>query len=72
MKRLLKIIVCILFAGTIFSQSRSFTTYMNPVIPGDHPDNTLTRVGKFFYTTGSSFSTTPKIYRSTNLFLNTE
>jgi len=39
---------------------------MNP-IPGDHPDPTLTRVGNDFYTTGSSFNPTPKIYRSTDL-----
>ncbi|UCD37973.1 MAG: family 43 glycosylhydrolase [Fidelibacterota bacterium] len=40
---------------------------MNPVIPGDHPDATLTRIGDDFYTTGSSFNITPKIYHSTDL-----
>jgi beta-xylosidase len=40
---------------------------MNPVIPGDHPDCTLTRIGKDFYTTGSSFNVTPVIYHSTDL-----
>ena len=40
---------------------------MNPVIPGDHPDCTLTRIGKDFYTTGSSFNVTPTIYHSTDL-----
>ncbi len=49
------------------SQSVSFRTYMNPVIPGDHPDCTVTRVGNDFYTTGSSFNTTPVIYHSTDL-----
>jgi len=48
-------------------QSPSFQTYMNPVIPGDHPDATLTRIGKDFYTTGSSFNPTPVIYHSTDL-----
>jgi beta-xylosidase len=48
-------------------QSPSFKTFMNPVIPGDHPDATLTRVGKDFYTTGSSFNVTPIIYHSTDL-----
>lgn len=48
-------------------QSASFKTYMNPVIPGDHPDCTLTRVGNDFYTTGSSFNPTPVIYHSTDL-----
>lgn len=42
-------------------------TYVNPVIPGDHPDPTLTKIGKYFYTSGSSFNPTPKIYRSTDL-----
>jgi len=40
---------------------------MNPVIPGDHPDCTLTQVGNDFYTTGSSFNVTPVIYHSTDL-----
>ncbi len=50
-----------------FGQSISFKTYMNPVQPGDHPDRTLTKVGKYFYSTGSSFNPTPVIYRSTDL-----
>jgi xylan 1,4-beta-xylosidase len=49
------------------AQNPSFATFMNPVIPGDHPDPTLTRIGKDFYTTGSSFSPTPVIYHSTDL-----
>ncbi|HEY3370821.1 MAG TPA: family 43 glycosylhydrolase [Prolixibacteraceae bacterium] len=49
------------------AQSSSFSTYMNPVIPGAHADPTLTRIGKDFYTTGSSFSPTPIIYHSTDL-----
>jgi xylan 1,4-beta-xylosidase len=40
---------------------------MNPVIPGDHPDCTLTKVGNDFYTTGSSFNVTPVIFHSTDL-----
>ncbi|MBN1407813.1 MAG: family 43 glycosylhydrolase [Calditrichaceae bacterium] len=50
-----------------YGQSPSFETYINPIIPGDHPDPTLTKVGKYFYTSGSSFNPTPKIYRSTDL-----
>lgn len=42
-------------------------TFVNPVIPGDHPDPTLTKVDNYFYTSGSSFNPTPKIYRSTDL-----
>ncbi len=51
----------------INGQSVSFKTYMNPVIPGDHPDPTLTKIANDFYTTGSSFNPTPKIYHSTDL-----
>ena len=50
-----------------FGQSPSFKTYINPVIPGDHSDCTLTKVGNDFYTTGSSFNPTPVIYHSTDL-----
>jgi len=53
--------------GCLYSQSVSFRTYMNPVIPGDHPDATLTKIGNDFYTTGSSFNITPRIYHSTDL-----
>lgn len=44
-------------------------TFLNPVLPGDHPDQTLLRVGNDFYTTGSSFHFTPyvPIYHSTDL-----
>jgi xylan 1,4-beta-xylosidase len=68
MKNNLSIFFIVLFA--IFSanaQSTSFRTYMNPVIPGDHPDCTITKVGNDFYTTGSSFNPTPVIYHSTDL-----
>ena len=51
----------------IYAQSVSFQTYINPVIPGDHPDPTLTKIGNDFYTSGSSFNPTPKIYHSTDL-----
>ena len=55
------------FTGSLHAQNPTITTYMNPVIPGDHPDPTLTKIGKDFYTTGSSFSPTPLIYHSTDL-----
>lgn len=51
----------------VTAQSPSFQTFMNPVIPGDHPDCTVTKVGNDFYTTGSSFNVTPVIYHSTDL-----
>lgn len=62
------ILFCFLAAGELLTaQSPSFQTYINPVIPGDHPDATLTRIGRDFYTTGSSFNPTPVIYHSTDL-----
>ena len=51
----------------VLGQPHNFKSYMNPVIPGDHPDCTLSRIGKDFYTTGSSFNPTPVIYHSTDL-----
>ena len=61
------IIVYSLLIEKSFGQSTSFMTYMNPVIPGDHPDCTLSKVGNHYYTTGSSFNVTPVIYHSTGL-----
>ena len=57
----------ILTSKVLNAQSPSFATYINPVIPGDHPDPTMTRVGKYYYTSGSSFNPTPVIYRSTDM-----
>jgi xylan 1,4-beta-xylosidase len=57
----------LLLAYCGYGQSSSFNTYMNPVIPGDHPDCTISKVGNDFYTTGSSFNPTPVIYHSTDL-----
>jgi xylan 1,4-beta-xylosidase len=51
----------------VFGQSPVLNTYKNPVIPGDHPDCTLTKIGNDYYTTGSSFNVTPTIYHSTDL-----
>jgi xylan 1,4-beta-xylosidase len=57
----------LLSCGPANGKSTSFATYMNPVFPGDHPDPTLSRFGNDYYTTGSSFATTPIIYHSTDL-----
>jgi xylan 1,4-beta-xylosidase len=59
--------LCLLLGHYGYGQSPSFSTYMNPVIPGDHPDCTVSKVGNDFYTTGSSFNPTPVIYHSTDL-----
>jgi len=44
-------------------------TYVNPVLPGDHPDPTLFQMGDDFYHCGSSFHFTPylPIYHSKDL-----
>lgn len=44
-------------------------TYVNPVLPGDHPDPTLLKVGNDFYHCGSSFHFNPylPIYHSKDL-----
>ncbi|HVN47813.1 MAG TPA: family 43 glycosylhydrolase [Bacteroidota bacterium] len=68
MKKNIILLCCLLvFTNLGICQSTSFTTFMNPVIPGDHPDCTLTKIGNDFYTTGSSFNPTPVIYHSTDL-----
>ncbi|MGZ3847314.1 MAG: family 43 glycosylhydrolase, partial [Flavisolibacter sp.] len=48
---------------------QSVSTYVNPVLPGDHPDPTLLKVGDDFYHCGSSFHFTPylPIYHSKDL-----
>ena len=45
------------------------STYVNPVLPGDHPDPTLLKVGNDFYHCGSSFHFTPylPVYHSKDL-----
>jgi xylan 1,4-beta-xylosidase len=44
-------------------------TYVNPVLPGDHPDPTLLKVGNDFYHCGSSFHFNPylPVYHSKDL-----
>ena len=61
------LLLCIIAYSYSPGQSPSFDTFTNPVIPGDHPDCTLTKIGNDFYTTGSSFNPTPVIYHSTDL-----
>ncbi|MFN8438450.1 MAG: family 43 glycosylhydrolase [Cytophagales bacterium] len=63
-----------LICGLLFSQTNAPTTngiqtYVNPILPGDHPDQTLMRVGGDFYSTGSNFHFTPylPILHSTDL-----
>ncbi|MDR6943868.1 family 43 glycosylhydrolase [Mucilaginibacter pocheonensis] len=48
---------------------QAVNTYVNPVLPGDHPDPTLLKVGDDFYHCGSSFHFNPylPIYHSKDL-----
>ncbi|GAA4917926.1 family 43 glycosylhydrolase [Mucilaginibacter defluvii] len=48
---------------------QSVKTYVNPVLPGDHPDPTLLKVGEDFYHCGSTFHFNPylPIYHSKDL-----
>lgn len=67
MRRITSSLIGLMIGASAFCQSPSFKTYMNPVIPGDHPDCTVSKIGNDFYTTGSSFNVTPTIYHSTDL-----
>src|SRR6185312_1979564 len=53
----------------VMAYYNSVKTYVNPVLPGDHPDPTLLQVGGDFYHCGSSFHFNPylPIYHSKDL-----
>jgi xylan 1,4-beta-xylosidase len=55
--------------NTDISNYQHVNTYTNPVLPGDHPDPTLLKVGDDFYHCGSSFHFTPymPVYHSKDL-----
>lgn len=65
------LVCCLLMGMSSASQAQTdgVTTYMNPVIPGSHPDQTLLKVGNDYYAAGSSFHWAPNfpIYHSTDL-----
>jgi beta-xylosidase len=78
--RLLQCLALLLFCTSAArSQSKSVAdsssfyqtvkTYVNPVLPGDHPDPTLLKVGDDFYHCGSTFHFNPymPIYHSKDL-----
>jgi len=56
-------------SGDDKSYYQKVKTYVNPVLPGDHPDPTLLKVGDDFYHCGSSFHFNPymPIYHSKDL-----
>jgi xylan 1,4-beta-xylosidase len=66
----------LLSSSTISAQKNSdklnfqqVNTYVNPVLPGDHPDPTLLKTGNDFYHCGSSFHFAPymPVYHSKDL-----
>jgi beta-xylosidase len=64
----------VLFTTNLFAQSNQpgtngVQTYVNPILPGDHPDQTIWKQGNDFYTTGSNFHFAPylPILHSTDL-----
>ena len=70
------IVLTVLKTSLILAQNSSdksnyqqVNTYVNPVLPGDHPDPTLLKVGDDFYHCGSSFHFTPymPVYHSKDL-----
>ena len=72
------IVLTVLKASLILAQNSSdisnyqqVNTYVNPVLPGDHPDPTLLKVGDDFYHCGSSFHFTPymPVYHSKIWFI---
>ena len=73
---ILGVVGAIFFPSSMLAQSnydKSFyqevKTYVNPTLPGDHPDPTLLKVGNDFYHCGSTFHFNPfmPIYHSTDL-----
>lgn len=80
MKRLSVFIFLTFFIGFQLAQAQkkdidsslyynTVQTYINPVLPGDHPDPTLLKVGDDFYHCGSTFHFNPylPIYHSKDL-----
>ncbi|RXP62718.1 glycoside hydrolase family 43 protein [Lutibacter sp. HS1-25] len=60
MKRLNLIIVAIVMVSIIHAQNAP-ETFQNPIIPGFHPDPSITRVGDDYYLVNSSFNMFPGI-----------
>ena len=66
------VMLCFYYTISIAQSATDYqqaNTFVNPVLPGDHPDPTLLKVGKDFYMCGSSFHFTPflPILHSTDL-----
>jgi beta-xylosidase len=70
------VVLTLLKASSLMAQNISdksnylqVNTYVNPVLPGDHPDPTLLKVGNDFYHCGSSFHFNPymAVYHSKDL-----
>jgi beta-xylosidase len=61
--------VLVIVALVLGATPASAATLTNPVIPGDHPDPTIVRVGNAFYASATSASWAPifPVFRSTDL-----
>jgi len=66
-KRIVLAVLICLSLGTAIAQQHS--VLRNPILPGDHPDPTIIRVGKTYWTTSTSGDWAPEftLYRSTDL-----
>jgi len=71
MKTSLLFTICLIvsFTGVLAQAGIERPTYRNPVITGDFPDPTIIRVGKTYYTAGTSGNSVPcyPLYESTDL-----
>jgi beta-xylosidase len=63
------LVVAALALGALSSGGAPAATLTNPVLPGDHPDPTIVRVGQVFYASATSASWAPSfpIFRSRDL-----
>src|SRR5205809_1563599 len=62
-------LACVLLALALPASSSAAPSFVNPVIPGDHPDPTIMRDHGVFYASATSASWAPifPIFRSTDL-----
>lgn len=66
-RTLIGISACLILASAAVAQRE--TLPKNPILPGDHPDPTIVRIGNTYWTTSTSGDWAPEftVYRSTDL-----
>jgi hypothetical protein len=69
LRRATLLIAALALAPSVAPTAGAAVTFTNPVLPGDHPDPTVLRVGGAFYASATSASWAPlfPIFRSTDL-----